>query len=208
MIYDILYHSASLRIFTIHWNTPRWSATPVNSVRLQNTYSDTNKHFWRRCRGSNWLKLSYNWVKTLTVLSPLILAGLPLLSLSCLFDAEQCITGFDLPSNFDPNPQRIGRIVRRHVIPPQKKPTWNPRLSVSAPPMAKTSQTILGPVQQPHPYWTEQWPRQRWLWAQIRTGEHGSSESILWQGIRRCQRSPSEFPGSEQYYQPQRYHDG
>ena len=45
--------------------------------------------------------------------------------------------GFDLPSNFDPNPQRIGRIVRRRVISPQKKPTWNPRLSVSAPPMAK-----------------------------------------------------------------------
>ena len=43
---------------------------------------DTNKHFWRRCRGSNWLKLSYNWVRNLTVLSPLILAGLPLLSLS------------------------------------------------------------------------------------------------------------------------------
>jgi len=48
------------------------------------------------------------------------------------------MTGFDLPSNFDPNPQRIGRIVRRRVVPPQKKPTWNPRLSVSAPPMAKT----------------------------------------------------------------------
>ena len=41
---------------------------------------DTNKHFWRRCRGRNWLKLSYNWVINLTVLSLLVLVGLPLLS--------------------------------------------------------------------------------------------------------------------------------
>ena len=106
---------------------------------------DTNKHFWRRCRGSNWLKLSYNWVENLTILSPLVLAGLLLLFLSRLFDAEQCMTGFDLPSNFDPNPQRIGRIVRRCVVPPQKKPTWNPRLSVSAPPMAKTLRQYSAP---------------------------------------------------------------
>ena len=55
------------------------------------------------------------------------------------------MTGFDLPSNFDPNPQRIGRIVRRRVVPPQKKPTWNPRLSVSAPPMAKTLRQYSAP---------------------------------------------------------------
>ena len=55
------------------------------------------------------------------------------------------MSSFDLPSNFDPNPQRIGRIVRRRVVPPQKKPTWNPRLSVSAPPMAKTLRQYLAP---------------------------------------------------------------
>jgi len=55
------------------------------------------------------------------------------------------MTGFDLPSNFDPNPQRIGRIVRRRVVPSQKKPTWNPRLSVSAPPMAKTLRQYSAP---------------------------------------------------------------
>ena len=55
------------------------------------------------------------------------------------------MTGFDLPSNFDPNPQRIGRIVRRRVVPPQKKPTWNPHLSVSAPPMAKTLKQYSAP---------------------------------------------------------------
>ena len=55
------------------------------------------------------------------------------------------MTGFDLPSNFDPNPQRIGRIVRRHVVPPQNKPTWNPRLSVSTPPMAKTLRQYSAP---------------------------------------------------------------
>ena len=55
------------------------------------------------------------------------------------------MTGFDLPSNFDPNPQRIGRIVRRRVVPPQKKPTWNPRLSVSAPPIAKALRQYSAP---------------------------------------------------------------
>jgi len=33
------------------------------------------------------------------------------------------MTGFDLPSNFNPNSERIGRIVRRCVIPPQKRLT-------------------------------------------------------------------------------------
>ena len=33
------------------------------------------------------------------------------------------MTGFDLPSNFNPNPERIGRIVRRRVVPPQKRLT-------------------------------------------------------------------------------------
>ena len=53
------------------------------------------------------------------------------------------MAGFDLSSNFDP--QRIGRIVRRRVVPPQKKPTWNPHLSVSAPPMAKTLRQYSAP---------------------------------------------------------------
>ena len=47
-------------------------------------------------------------------------------------DAEQCMIGFNLPSNFNPNPERIGRIMRRRVIPSQKKPTWNPSSSTSA----------------------------------------------------------------------------
>ena len=55
------------------------------------------------------------------------------------------MTGFDLPSNFDLNSQRIDKIVRRRVVPPQKKPTWNPRLSVSAPPMAKTPRQYSAP---------------------------------------------------------------
>jgi len=55
------------------------------------------------------------------------------------------MTSFDLPSFFDPNPQRIGWIVRRRVVPPQKKPIWNPHLSVSAPPMAKTLRQYSAP---------------------------------------------------------------
>lgn len=42
------------------------------------------------------------------------------------------MTGFDLPSNFDPNPERIGRVVRRRVVPPQKK--LSDSRSFSAPP--------------------------------------------------------------------------
>jgi len=48
------------------------------------------------------------------------------------------MTDFDLPANFNPNPKRIGRIVRRRVVPPQKRLTWNPSSSSSATPMAKT----------------------------------------------------------------------
>ena len=49
--------------------------------------------------------------------------------------------GFDLPSNFNPNPKRIGRIVRRHVVPPQKRLTWPINLpsTSAASPMAQKS---------------------------------------------------------------------
>ena len=33
------------------------------------------------------------------------------------------MTGFDLLSNFNPNPERIGRIMRRCIVPPQKRLT-------------------------------------------------------------------------------------
>ena len=46
---------------------------------------NANKHLWCRCRGSNWLKISLNSLTKLTSLSPLILAGLPLLSVSLWF---------------------------------------------------------------------------------------------------------------------------
>ena len=85
-IYDTLYHSASLRISrypgilcgeVLHW----WLCALAEYL-FRLSIRDSNKHFWRRCRGSNWLKLPYNWVTNFTVLSPLVLAGLPLLSLS------------------------------------------------------------------------------------------------------------------------------
>ena len=34
------------------------------------------------------------------------------------------MTGFNLPNNFNPNPERIGRNMRRHVVPPQKRLAW------------------------------------------------------------------------------------
>ena len=46
---------------------------------------NANKHFWRRCRGSNWLKISLNSLIKFTSLSPLILAGVPLLLVSLWF---------------------------------------------------------------------------------------------------------------------------
>jgi hypothetical protein len=48
------------------------------------------------------------------------------------------MASFDLSSNFNPNPERIGRTVRCRVVPPQKRLTWNPSSSTSATPMAKT----------------------------------------------------------------------
>ena len=57
------------------------------------------------------------------------------------------MTGFDLPSNFHPNPERIGRVVRRHVVPPQKKLTWpisSPSTSASSS-MVKTLRQFSAP---------------------------------------------------------------
>jgi hypothetical protein len=33
------------------------------------------------------------------------------------------MTGFNLPYNFDPNPERIGQIVRQRAVPPWKRLT-------------------------------------------------------------------------------------
>ena len=51
------------------------------------------------------------------------------------------MTSFDLPSNFNPTPERIGRIVRCRVVPPQKRLTWppgSPSTSASSPMAQKT----------------------------------------------------------------------
>ena len=162
---------------------------------------DTNKHFWCHCRGSNWLKLSYNWVKNLTVLSPLVLAGLPLLTLlfiRCRAVHDRFWSTIQLRSESSENWANCEMPRRPTPEETHLEPSFV-RLSTTH---GQDSQAVLGPVQQSHPYWTKQWPRQWWLWAQIRTGEHGSSKSILWKGIKRCQRSPPEFPGSERHYQP------
>ena len=49
------------------------------------------------------------------------------------------MTGFDVPNNFNPNPERIGRIVRRRVVPPQKRLTWpiSPASTSASSPMAQ-----------------------------------------------------------------------
>ena len=51
------------------------------------------------------------------------------------------MTGFDLLSNFNPNPERIRRIVRRRVVPPQKRLTLPISLpsTSAASPMAQKS---------------------------------------------------------------------
>ena len=87
--FDTLCHSTSLRKITIPWNTLRWSATTVIlcacGIHILLSVRNANKHFWRRCRGSNRLKISLNSLVKFTSLSPLILAGLPLLSVSLWF---------------------------------------------------------------------------------------------------------------------------
>jgi hypothetical protein len=58
------------------------------------------------------------------------------------------MTGFDLPSNFNSNPERIGRIVRRRIVPPQKILTWpvvSPSTSVSSPMAQKTLRQFSAP---------------------------------------------------------------
>ena len=78
-----------------------------------------NKHFWRRCRGSNWLKILLN---RLIILYSFITANFSRLTTAVfvfMMNAGQCMTSFNLPSNFNPNPERIGRIVRRRYVPPQ-----------------------------------------------------------------------------------------
>ena len=51
------------------------------------------------------------------------------------------MTSFDLPNNFNSNPERIGRIVIRRIVPPQKRLTWpisSPSTSASSPMAQKT----------------------------------------------------------------------
>ena len=58
------------------------------------------------------------------------------------------MTGFDLLNNFNPNSERIGRTVRRHVIPPQKRLTWpitSPSTSTSSPMAQKTLHQFSAP---------------------------------------------------------------
>jgi len=58
------------------------------------------------------------------------------------------MTGFDLPNNFHPNPERIGRIVRRRVVPPQKRLTWpisSPSTSASPSMAQKTLRHFSAP---------------------------------------------------------------
>src|SRR6185503_19758160 len=54
------------------------------------------------------------------------------------------MTGFDLPSNFNPNPERNGRIVRRRVVPPQKRLT----LPISLPSTSVASSMALKSLRQ------------------------------------------------------------
>ena len=58
------------------------------------------------------------------------------------------MNGFDLPNNFDPNLERIGRIVRRRVIPPQKRltlPINLPSTSAASPMAQKTLRQFSAP---------------------------------------------------------------
>ena len=58
------------------------------------------------------------------------------------------MTGFDLPSNFNPNPERIGRNVRCRIVPPQKRLTWPinlPSTSASSPMAQKTLRHFSAP---------------------------------------------------------------
>jgi hypothetical protein len=57
------------------------------------------------------------------------------------------MTGFDLPYNFNPNLEKIGRIIRRRVIPPQKKLSLGQGLTTpaSSPMAQKTLRQFSAP---------------------------------------------------------------
>ena len=116
-----------------------------DSVHLQNPYSiEHKKHqqaFLALLPGKQLAKVIVELCDKVYCFITVSFSGFSIvlsLSLSLLIDAEQCMASFDLSSNFNPNPERIGRTVRRHVVPPQKRLTWNPSSSTSATPMAKT----------------------------------------------------------------------
>jgi hypothetical protein len=71
--------------------------------------------------GSNWLKRSLNSLIKFTDFITANFSGLTIALFIFVIYAEQCMTGFDLPYNFNPNSERIERIVRHGIVPSQKK---------------------------------------------------------------------------------------
>jgi hypothetical protein len=119
------------------------------------------------------------------------------------------MTGFDLPYNFDPNPEIIGRIVRQRTIPPQKRLSLDegltkPALSPMAP---KTLRQFSAPSSSHIP-------------IGLNT-DHGNEGFELKTGlVNMVQTCPFcvkaledanahlHFSASEQHNQPQRYYTG
>jgi hypothetical protein len=122
---------------------------------------NANKHFWRHCWGSNWLKISSNSLIKFTNLSLLILARLPLLSISSWFLQSSAgpVSIYHITSS---QIWKLGKLwdaessdLRRKFLGSSYENTsFNTHGSEDTP-------SILSPVQLSYPYWTDQWLRHR-----------------------------------------------
>jgi hypothetical protein len=114
---------------------------------------NSNKHFWRRCRGSNWLMISLNGLIKIIVLSLLSLAGLPLLS--CLCDICRAVYDrFRSTIQLQPESRKNWANCSTQSCPTLEKAFFGPRFDNTSfiTHGSKDTPSILSPVQQPYPY--------------------------------------------------------
>jgi hypothetical protein len=89
-----------------------------NSVRLWRCIRNINKHFWRRCQGGSQYLLSVYRLHGIILAS--IISPTDLSAALCLFTVftGSCMTGFDLPSNYHPDPESLIRKSRSRLSSP------------------------------------------------------------------------------------------
>jgi hypothetical protein len=100
-----------------------WRILPVkcyvdNSVRLRSCIRNINKHFWRHCRGRSQYLLSVYTLHGIILASIISLTDLS--AALCLFMVftGSCMTRFDLPTNYQSDPESLIRKSRSRFSSP------------------------------------------------------------------------------------------